>query len=995
MSPDVELVEARLARTYRDRVLPAVEAESCPVVVEACALPGEPVPFASATDLAFAPFAVGTPWGRPWGTTWFRVSGVVPRSWSGGAELAVDLGFRHADPGFQAEALVRRPDGGIVKAVEPLNAWVPVEAAPGERFTLYLEAASNPDLAAGWTFAPTPLGDPATAGGEALYRLRRLELVRRDPVAAALERDWAVLTEVMRAAPPESPRRAGILRALERAADALDPADPAGTVAAARRELAAALASPAVASAHRVAAVGHAHIDSAWLWPLRETVRKVTRTFSNVLDLMDRYPGFVFAASAAQHFRWVQEHEPALFARLRERVREGRFVVVGGMWVESDTNLPGGEALVRQLLHGQRYFLRELGVEARVGWLPDSFGYSAALPQLLAGSGLHDFLTQKISWNETNDFPHNTFWWEGLDGTRVFTHFPPVDTYGSDLSATDLERAQRQNAERGRSNLSLVPFGYGDGGGGPTREMLESAARKADLEGSPRVEHTAPADFFAASRAALPDPAVWSGELYLELHRGTYTSQAPTKLGNRRSEHLLREAELWAATAAVRRGAAYPADALRRLWERVLLLQFHDILPGSSIAWVHREAERAYAEITAELESIVDDAVRALAGGAPAHGRVLNPAPVPVQGVPALGSGTPSRADASVRRAGDAWVLESPALVARVDARGEVVSLVHRPTGREVVAPGGVGNALQLFRDTPTRWDAWDVDAHYARTPVPLAGSADVAAGEDGSLRVGRAVGASSVAQVLRMSPDGTALDIETTVDWRESQRLLKLAFWLDVRAEEALSEIQFGHVRRPTHRNTSWDAARFETVAHRWVHVEEPGLGVTVANDRVYGHDVSRVPRPGGGIATLLRASLLRSPTFPDPTADRGTHVFRHAISVGDVLDGVAEGYRLNLPLRPVAGLPEVEPLVRVEGSRQAVVEAVKLAEDGSGDVVVRVYEAAGGRVVAGRLVPRFPYAAVARCDLLERPLAPQPDDPLLLELGPFQVVTVRLRRA
>src|SRR5918995_353836 len=375
--------------------------------------------------------------------------------------------------------------------------------------------------------------------------------------------------------------------------DVLDLADVGGTAAAARKVLADPLGRPAHASAHRLSAVGHAHIDCAWLWPLRETRRKCARTFANVTALAADYPELVFACSSAQQYAWVKEDQPALFDRIKRTVASGQWAPVGGMWVESDANLPGGESLARQLVHGRRFFRDELGVDTPEVWLPDTFGYTAAFPQLARLAGARWFLTQKLSWNETNRMPHHTFRWEGLDGPRILPHFPPVDTYNAELTGAELAHAVANYAEKGAGTRSLVPFGYGDGGGGPTREMLERARRLADLEGSPRVTVESPAAFFAAAEAEYPDAPVWSGELYFELHRGTYTSQAATKAGNRRSERLLREAELWAATAAVRAGAPYPYDELDELWKTVLLHQFHDILPGSSISWVHREAVRA------------------------------------------------------------------------------------------------------------------------------------------------------------------------------------------------------------------------------------------------------------------------------------------------------------------------------------------------------------------------------------------------------------------
>jgi len=992
------LIEARIQRSYSQRVLPARHTRRVPVDVEAWEAPGEPVPFAEAVGQTFTPLAPGARWGNPWGTTWLRISGRVPRDWPGDSrrELVVDLGWVGGNPGFQAEGLCFTPEGTVIKALEPRNDWVPVTAAPGERFTVLVEAASNPDVGGQWTHEPTPMGDLDTAPREPLYRFAGAEVAILDEDVFALERDLWTLMGVMRELPVTSPRRAGILRALERAVDLIDPDAVGSTAKQARGELTQVLSSPAASTSHRVVAVGHAHIDSAWLWPVRETQRKVARTFSNVLDLMDRYPDLVFAASSAQQYAWLRDAYPEVFSRLKQRVTEGRFVPVGGMWVESDTNLPGGEAMARQFVAGKRFFLEELGVETDEVWLPDSFGYSAGLPQIVAASASHYFLTQKISWNETNVMPHHTFLWEGHDGTRIFTHFPPVDTYNGELTGEELARAERQHAERGFSDLSLVPFGFGDGGGGPTREMVETARRKADLEGSPRVSIERPDAFFARASQELPQPAVWSGELYLEFHRGTYTSQTRTKLGNRRSEHLLREAELWAATAAVRYGATYPSEVLQRAWETVLLQQFHDILPGSSIAWVHQVAEANYAAVATSLEELISSAQRVLAGEGE-HDLAFNASPFRAAGVTAMAAGTASSVEATVGADSDGFVLKSPTLTARVDTEGFLVSLVDRTTGRDAVPPGERGNELLLFRDVPNQWDAWDVDKAYERMPLDTVHTTRVSleSGSEGDcIRVERTVGGSGVVQRLSLSPDGTALEVETEVDWHEQQKLLKLAFVVDVHADTSAAEVQFGHVRRATHTNTSWDMARFEISGHRWVRVDEPGFGLTLANDRVYGRDVSRRTREGGGTVTVVRESLLRAPQFPDPHADQGRHVFRHALRVGSLLEGVAEGYRLNLPTRVVtgAGVDVVEPLVTVEGEG-IVVEAVKLAEDGSGDVVVRLYEAAGGRA-RGRLVPGFSARAATRTDLLERPWPDQPADALTLDLRAFELVTLRIPR-
>jgi alpha-mannosidase len=830
--------------------------------------------------------------------------------------------------------------------------------------------------------------------------------------------DLDVLGQLMLELPVEVPRRWEILHAIERSLDALDLEDVAGTAAAARAELAPALATPAHASAHLVSAAGHAHIDSAWLWPLRETVRKVARTASNVTALMDEHPEFIFVMSQAQQLAWIKEHRPEVFARVVEKVEAGQFVPVGGMWVESDTNMPGGEAMARQFVHGKRFYLDEFGLETEEVWLPDSFGYSGALPQLIKLSGSKWFLTQKISWSSTNKFPHHTFDWEGIDGTRVFTHFPPVDTYNSQLSGREMAHLVRNFQEKGHARRSLVPFGYGDGGGGPTVEMLARASRLENLDGSARVRIEKPSEFFAKAQAEYPVPPVWVGELYLELHRGTYTSQAKTKQGNRRSEHLLREAELWSATAAVRTGAGYPYERLDRLWKTVLLHQFHDILPGSSIAWVHREARATYARVAAELEEIIADAQRALTGEVSAEegdGVVFNAAPFARDGVPAMAAGRPAAPSAAVeaRQLPDGgYRLDNGLLRVIIDERGLVTSVVDR-TGREAVAPGAAANLLQLHPDLPAHWDAWDVDRFYRNTVTDLTDIKELEleeqdSGSSASVRVTRVFGASRVTQLITLRAGAKRLDFETEVDWHEREKFLKAAFPVDVRADRSAAETQFGHVFRPTHNNTSWEAAKFEICAHRFLHVGEPGWGAALVNDSTYGHDVTSGVRADGGTTTTVRLSLLRAPRYPDPETDQGLHTLRYAfVPDAEIADAVREGYLINLPGRHVAAGASVAPLVGVD-NEAVVIEAVKLADDQSGDLVVRLYESRGGRA-STRVTADFPVAAASLTDLLERadgPLSaggaesdtgPVPvtgGREVELSFRPFEVRTLRLTR-
>ncbi|MFB8776983.1 alpha-mannosidase [Streptomyces broussonetiae] len=1002
MHDDRALVEARLKRVLDERIRPAVHPVSVPLQVTVWHAPGEPVPVAEGLAAAGEPIEAGARWGAPWGTSWFTVTGTVPEGWAGRTvEAVLDLGFDENMPGFQCEGLVYRADGTPVKGLNPRNQWVRVGApvAGGEEVRLHIEAASNPVILDYHPFLPTRLGDKETAGSEPQYRLARMDLAVFDETVWQLVMDLEVLGELMAELAVDSARRYDIVRAVDAALDALDLQDIGGTAAAARERLAGVLAVPAAPSAHRISAVGHAHIDSAWLWPLRETVRKVARTTSNMTALLDDEPDFVFAMSQAQQWAWVKEHRPEVWARVKKAVAEGRFVPAGGMWVESDTNMPGSEAMARQFVHGKRFFLDEFGIDNDEAWLPDTFGFAAGLPQIIKAAGSKYLLTQKISWSQTNRFPHHTFLWEGIDGTRIFTHFPPVDTYNCSMKGSELAHAQRNFKDKGVARHSLAPTGWGDGGGGTTREMVAKAARVRDLEGSPQVVWETPSAFFAKAEAEYPDPAVWVGELYLELHRATLTSQAGTKQGNRRSEHLLYEAELWAATAAVRTGFPYPYEELDRIWKTVLLHQFHDILPGSSIAWVHREARATYARLAAELEEIIGGAQRALAGEGGVE-LVFNAAPHPRRQVAAGGAAVAVRGGETAvsGRAQGGFVLDNGLLRVQIDADGLVVAAYDIEADRETIAPGQAANLLQLHADFPNMWDAWDVDEFYRHTVTDLTDADEVAAGADGvSVRVVRSFGASRVTQVLTLEPGERRLLIDTEADWHETEKFLKLAFPLDVHAERYASETQFGHVHRPTHTNTSWEAAKFEACNHRFVHLEEPGFGVALVNDSTYGHDVTRTVRADGGTTTTVRASLLRAPRFPDPETDQGVHRFRHALVPGaGIAEAVREGWRINLPERRLAGGREVAPLVSVDEDA-VVITAVKLADDGSGDVVVRFHEAHGGRVRA-TLTAGFDVAAVTATDLLERPLpGPHPsaeEGRVSVALRPFQLMTLRLRR-
>ncbi len=925
--------------------------------------------------------------------------------------------FQRPGAGLPGRGFCVHPDGKPVKAVQPMNKWVPVDpGAASSAWSCFVEAVAMPSfLVRRETSRAALLGDRATMGSEPLYTLGPAELVVIDEDASGLATDVDVLLGVMEELASTDPRRYEIPRALERC---LDTYDFDGDAQPAREVLKEALAAPAARTAHRISAVGHAHIDSAWLWPVAETIRKCARTFSNVAALGERYPELVFVCSQAQQWWWMKERYPAVFDRMKEQVKLGQIVPVGGMWVESDTNVTGAESLVRQLVYGKRFFLSELGVETEEVWLPDRFGYSPALPQLIHLSGSRWFLTQKISWNDTNKFPHHTFWWEGIDGTRVFTHFPPVNTYNAEMLPAELARAARNYAEKGYGTRSLVPFGYGDGGGGPTREMMERARRLADLDGSSRVVVEPPSKFFAAAQAEYPDAPVWSGELYLELHRGTLTSQVEIKQGNRRCENLLREAELWSTAALVAGRAPYPYDELEEIWRDVLLNQFHDILPGSSIAMVNDDAIASHAHSARRLDGIIDRAITALssshggastsaaasgtaaASGAGASPLAFNAAPHEQNGVPAFGAGAVAPPSGPARLTGVS-VLENDFLRVELNADGHIVSLLDRASGREVLPPGSLGNVLQLHPDFPNNWPAWDIDRFYRHTHRDITASKPVSVVKSGpdevAVQVEFAFGSSWAVQTLTLAAGSRVLQVDLEVDWREHERLLKVAIPVDVHADRSTSEIQFGHVERPTHTNTSWDVARFEYVAHRFAHVGEPGFGVAVVNGGIYGHEVTALTKPGGGRATMVRLTIIHGPRFPDHRADNGNHHFRYGIVPGaTVADAVRAGYHFNLPLRTVSPGPDVGPLVRLD-NEAVVVEAVKAADDRSGDVVLRCYESLGGQATA-TFTFGFPVRSASVTDLLERTLnelTVQDNSAVTMQLRPFEVVTLRVSRS
>ncbi|HKY74562.1 MAG TPA: alpha-mannosidase, partial [Acidimicrobiia bacterium] len=748
-----ESVRERARRLLLEVIDPAVFGPGETLAISAHHLPGEPISPAEAMQRPFEPFAVGDPWGPRWGTTWFRLQGRIPAEWAG-HEVVLRFGATRAGsavPGgefliFSAVSGQPRPLAGL--SFQHAAVTLTGCAAGGEAVDLYVEAAANPttpeDRMAGFDW-PELRADP---GGQPGFILSRAELAVRRPAVRALALDFGLAIGLAAHQEPGSVAARDAHAALAAACNAVDPDDVAGSTDTARAALAPVLIprADAITNGHgpraRVTAVGHAHIDTAWLWPVRETVRKCARTFATALSLMEDFPEYRFVCSAAQHLVWMEERYPELFARIAERVRTGQFVPVGGMWVEADCNLASGEALVRQIVFGKRYFADRFGVDCRELWLPDAFGYTAALPQIMAAAGVDWFISQKLSWNETNRFPFHTFWWEGVDGTRVRAHFPPADTYNGVMSLRQLFRSAR-------AARSIYPYGYGDGGGGPTREMLEAARRVDDLDGAPMVALEPPAAFYAAVEADPAPLPVWAGDLYLEKHRGTFTSQAGIKRGNRKGEAALQAAELWTAASGTGTGAEV-RDELEATWRLLLTNQFHDILPGSSIRWVTEEAEAELAEVQRRADAVAGDALDAIAAsvdtsGFAAPAVVFNPTPfdrrevVDVAGhpsvvdVPPLGwttvdinGGSLPCGEVSV---GDGWI-DNGRIRVEWDAEGSLTRVFDLDHDREVLADGAVGNLFQIHEDRPKDYDAWDVDREYLDHVTDLVGDALTAAVE-------------------------------------------------------------------------------------------------------------------------------------------------------------------------------------------------------------------------------------------------------------------------
>ncbi len=827
-----------------------------------------------------------------WGTVWFRLTGTVPAGYPKGKplELILDLGWYPHSCGGHIEGLVYRADGTAIKAVHPLNYWVPFMDAEGNAqvpvaedgsFTLYLEAASNPLLLGVPPFIETELGDHATGKPDEPYVFKSADLAEFDERYENYSVDLDVVSSLMEFADKQSPRYWQLAKALQRSLNAYDERNPE-SVEAARAALAGVLAKPANASAMNVSAIGHAHIDSAWLWPVRETRRKVARTVSNALALMDADPDFKYAMSSAQQYAWLEEDHPDIFKRMKRRIEEGRFIPVGGMWVEADGMLPAGESLIRQIAYGRKYFKEHLGVEPKGVWLPDSFGYTGAWPQIARRAGYEWFLTQKISWNDTTKFPHHSFMWEGIDGSRIFTHFPPADTYAAWCKVQELDYAEKNFRDKDLSDRSLLLFGFGDGGGGPTRNMMEHLHRYENLEGVSKVSIEEPNDFFDKAHQQLaenagPEMPVWKGELYLELHRGTLTSQQDMKRGCRQEESLLRTVEYLGAAAVLSDPEyVYPREELDRIWKTLLLNQFHDILPGSAIAWVHREAREDYRRDPKRLAEIAQDMCAVLRKANP-QADLLAEARISQfrnDGVSWRASriNEPTNALSVLTQTLDNGrvLLANGVLSVTIEADGTISSLLDEEHGRELVPAGTRLGRYELLRDEPAVWDAWEIERESLLMANAMTGSIESVDTENGAARVR-----------VRTADDDTV--ITTTITLRPVHTRSISTPTLTGTSVNASSKSICRWVSWPTKRHTTasmvWSAAQSSKTPHptkpsmRAARTASPLSATPVtrrpsSTDRCTGPMPRRSPGTPPKVVTRAPCSDCRcSPRRPSPT--------------------------------------------------------------------------------------------------------------------------------
>lgn len=988
----------------------------------------------------FTPVKPGFTWGHTWEYCWFKGSITIP-SGAKGERIVMNL-----KPDGEATLFVNGQAFGTYRA-----SWVTEPhhfmednvltrcAEGGEQFEILME------VYAGHFYPESPQGgcatgpvlpgaytDPLEEGWRRTLGTCTYGIWNED--AYQLYMDVDTLDKLLPTLEETSLRAAKVAKALEQFTLTADfEQDRNARIAsyrAAREVVKPALEAVNGSTMPVFYAVGNAHLDLAWLWPMAETIRKTARTFAAQLRLIDEYPEYRFIQSQPAAYEMCRLYNPELFERIREAIRKGQWIAEGAMWVEPDTNMAGGEALIRQLLYGKQYYKEVLGTDSEILWLPDTFGYTAALPQILKGCGVKYLVTQKIFWsyNEGDQFPYHYFNWEGMDGTKIVSFLPTSYTYRTDPG--EINQVWKNRTQIQDLDAFLLPFGYGDGGGGPARDYIEYAKRQENLEGGVRVRMAGPAEFFKDMEEKGGPAHTYTGELYFSAHRGTYTTQAKIKENNRRAELALREMELWGSLALIR-GRAYPAQKADGLWKQLLLHQFHDILPGSSIARVYEEARAAVGQLISDARSEADSAMAFLLEPRADAVAVLNSlgfernALVALPDAFAAGAKTPEGETVETQQT-DAGVkalvhlpsmgavtlipceqkadMENPAVITEipggfrmenacvrvtVSCSGQITGFVLKETNREFAA--SPMNCFHLYKDVPRLFDAWDIDSNYREQEIPDAWQGSVQAisqGLEAVLKVTGTIGNSAVTQYIRLAKDSRRLEFETEIDWRELHRLLKTSFPVTVYAENGINEMQFGYVTRPTHRSRAYDQDRFEVCNHRYSALCDASHGAAVLNDSKYGISMN---------GNALELTLLRASAAPEMRADNMVHHFTYAFTAweGDFgsSDVVRQGYELNVKPCVQSGSTPSFSVLSCDNPT-VIAETLKPALDGSGDLILRLYES---KKAAGKASVRlnFPVQQAYSCDMLEQILQELPvtNGVMELEFGAFEIRTIRLK--
>ncbi len=951
------------------------------------------ISYADAQELKFKPAKLGDQFGPLWATFWFKLKIKVPKDWAGKRVDLLWISWSEATLWIDGKSIQglnwttgERPDATIFQ-----------KAKGGDTIELQVEMACNQKFGQ-WHNKPFTTVSP--------FVLDKCEIAAFDAIVWELYWDLWVLqnleAEMARENSTADASWAGeLLSELNRFANEFNLDDRA-TWKSSHAILKKLYQHHNASHVHELSAIGHAHIDTAWLWPLAETHRKCERTFSTQTRYMDEYPDFKFACSQAYQYDIIKQRNSDLYNRIKSKVKTGQFIPVGGTWIEPDCNIPSGEALVRQFLVGQKLFQQEFGIQCKEFWNPDVFGYNGQLPQIMQLAGISRFLTQKLSWNRFNKPHHHTFTWQGIDGSEVLAHFPPADTYNAEANVPELRKNAKDYKDHDRGHQSYMLFGYGDGGGGPVKRMIETLRRAKDLQGLPRTQMRTSDDFFSRLEKDVTDRPKLIGELYFEYHRGTYTTQAQTKRGNRKSELLLHDIE-FLSTLASQSKFKYPATEIDELWKIVLLNQFHDILPGSSITLVYDDAKKHYAEVDQRGSQLRDDALRSIAStkGAPTP---INTTSFDRAEVVTLPGGNPAFAKApsygigqfvdspdtvTLAQSKEKIVLENARLRATVSTTGQLLSLIEKSTSRESLA--APGNALKLYEDQPTAWDAWDIDPFHLETEQDVDPAHLISAKRISALRAEIAleysIGAKSkMQQIIRLDASSKRLEFHCDVDWQEDHKFLKVAFPVNVRSMIATYEMQFGNVERPTHYNTMHDLARFEVPFHKWADLSEHGFGVAILSESKYGFAT---------FDNVMRMSLLRSSKNPDQVADMGRQQFSYAIMphTGGWREAgvVAEAAKFNSPILFVPGHAKPRSFASLDDSN-LVIDTIKRAEDGNG-IIVRLYECHGARGIA-RLNVDLPFKSATFCNILEQPTHKAKITAGAVEIpyAPYKILTIRL---